>query len=274
MLFWAVDEGILLANPLSRLRLERERKKKRPVLSLEEEARLLAAAAPHLRPILIAALDSGMRRGEILQQRWEDVDFNRNLLFVTRSKTPEGEAREIPLTARFRQLLEATQQPSSTVFAFEGRPIRQVKTAWKAALRRSGIRILRLHDLRHTFNTRLMEAGVMQEVRKSVMGHSSGEDINATYTHVELPAKREAIRKLEVWVQSQLEKKGDSNDGANGLVHQSGGKSVNKPASESRISDSGSLGGLPSARADGGRETPRSHRTISRGESSCRTRRV
>jgi hypothetical protein len=48
-----------------------------------------------------------------------------------------------------------------------------------------------------------MEAGVMQEVRKALMGHSSGEDVNSIYTHVELPAKREAIRKLEVWVATQ-----------------------------------------------------------------------
>jgi hypothetical protein len=42
-----------------------------------------------------------------------------------------------------------------------------------------------------------MEAGVMQEVRKALMGHSSGEDVNSIYTHVELPIKREAIRKLD-----------------------------------------------------------------------------
>jgi integrase len=110
ILFWAVDEGILLTNPLSRMRLERERKRKRPVLSLEEEAPLLEAAAPHLRPIIIAALDAGMRRGELLTQRWEDVDFARRLLFVTHSKTPEGESREIPLTTRLFDLLWETRE--------------------------------------------------------------------------------------------------------------------------------------------------------------------
>jgi hypothetical protein len=48
-----------------------------------------------------------------------------------------------------------------------------------------------------------MEAGVMQEVRKALMGHSSGEDVHSIYTHVELPAKREAIRKLEEWIEAQ-----------------------------------------------------------------------
>jgi len=52
----------------------------------------------------------------------------------------------------------------------------------------------------------------MQEIRKAIMGHSSGEDVNAIYTHVELPAKREAIRKLEAWVatnNSQPQPKGE-----------------------------------------------------------------
>ena len=203
ILFWAVDEGLLAANPLSRLRLVPERRKPRSIPGFEDEERLLAAAAPHLRSIIITALDTGMRRGELLHQRWEHVDFNRRLLSVTQSKTAGGEGREIPLTERVHSLLLALRQTEGLLFTFKGKPIRIIKTAWKATIRRAGIRYFRFHDLRHTFNTRLMEAGVMQEVRKAIMGHSSGEDVNAIYTHVELPAKREAIRKLEAWVAAQ-----------------------------------------------------------------------
>jgi integrase len=221
ILFWAVDEGLLLANPLSRMRLERERKRKRPVLSLGEEDRLLGAAALHLRPIILAALDAGMRRGELLTQRWEDVDFARRLLFVTHSKTPEGESREIPLTARLFDLLWEMRENEGPIFTFKGQAIRSIKTAWKKALSRTEIRRYRFHDLRHTFNTRLMEAGVIREVRMSLMGHSLGDDPQATYTHVELPLKRDGIRKLELWTAEQrtqlsLEepRKGGSSDGA------------------------------------------------------------
>jgi hypothetical protein len=62
MLFWAVDEGILLSNPLSRVLMLRERRKPRLMLTVTEEDKFLAAAASHLRSIIIAALDSGMRR--------------------------------------------------------------------------------------------------------------------------------------------------------------------------------------------------------------------
>jgi integrase len=215
ILYWAVDEGLLAANPLSRMPLVRERRIPRRVMSVAEEGRLLQAAAPHLRSIIIAALDAGMRRAELLGQRWEHVDLGRGLLSVTRSKTAGGEGREIPLTQRLHVLLAASVQPQGLIFTFKDRPIRIIKTAWKAAIRRAGIRYYRFHDLRHVFNTRLMEAGVMQEVRKALMGHSSGEDTNSIYTHVELPVKREAIRKLEAWVDQhnqQFDQQGGRND--------------------------------------------------------------
>lgn len=203
LLFWAVDEGYLAANPLGRMQLVRERRKPRGVMSLDEEERLLGSAAPHLRELAIFALDSGMRRGELLTQRWEHVDLTRRLLLVTQSKTASGEAREIVLTSRLYELLAAAPKKAGLVFEFKGRPLHRIKTAWAGAIRRAGIRYYRFHDLRHTFNTRLMEAGVMQEVRKALMGHSSGEDVQSIYTHVELPVKREAIRKLEAWVEAQ-----------------------------------------------------------------------
>jgi integrase len=203
LLFWAADEGYLPANPLSRMPMVRERRKVRGVMSLDEEARLLGEATAHLFRLVIWALDTGMRRGELLTQRWEHIDLGRRLVAVTHSKTAEGEAREIPLTNRLFELLQTTRRSEGLVFQFKGHSIHSVKTAWRTAIRKSGIRYYRFHDLRHTFNTRLMEAGVMQDVRKALMGHSSGEDVHSIYTHVELPAKREAIRKLEAWVAAQ-----------------------------------------------------------------------
>jgi integrase len=203
MLFWAVDEGILLSNPLSHVLMVRERRKPRLMLTIPEEDKLLAAAASHLRSIIVAALDSGMRRGEILTERWEHVDFSRRILYVTHSKTAGGEAREIPLTERLLADLAARRKPEGIVFTFDEQPISRIKTAWKGALRRAGLRYFRFHDLRHAFNTRLLEAGVQQEIRKALMGHSSGEEVNSIYTHVEIGLKREAIEKLERWVSAE-----------------------------------------------------------------------
>jgi integrase len=211
ILYWAVDEQLVAANPLARMKMARERRTRRQVLSVAEEQQLLGAAKGHLRLMIIAALDTGMRRGEITGQHWEDVDFSRKLLSVTRSKTPEGESREIPLTERLRELLLHNRKVGGLVIDFRGKPVRIIKTTWRTALKKAGIRRVRFHDLRHTFNTRLMEAGVIQEIRMALMGHSTGSRVHATYTHIELPAKREAIRKLEQWKIHQEQQMKDEN---------------------------------------------------------------
>src|SRR5258708_11895271 len=96
LLFWAVDEGYLATNSLSRMPMVRERRKPRPLMSPDEEARLLSQAAPHLQGLVISALDTGMRPGELSTQRWEHIDFTPRLLFVTHSKTAGREARGNP----------------------------------------------------------------------------------------------------------------------------------------------------------------------------------
>jgi integrase len=199
ILYWAVEQNLILANPIAHMPLERERRTKKPVMGIADEQKLLGIAPQHLREIVIAALDTGMRRGELLSQEWNDVDLDGKLLFVSRSKTPEGEAREIPLSARLFDLLQSRACRQGRVFTFQGKSVQDMKTSWNTARRKAELsNHFRFHDLRHTFNTRLMEAGVIQEVRMSLMGHEP-RTVHWGYTHVELPAKREAIRKLEEW---------------------------------------------------------------------------
>ena len=209
ILYWAVDESLIPVNPLARLPLVRERRLKRPVMSLAEEERVLSVAPDYLKAIILTALDTGMRRGEILKQRWEDIDLNRKILLVTRSKTAEGEAREIPLTNRLLTLLFAQQDSEGIVFTRHQQPLSWIRKGWLGALKRAKLRHFRLHDMRHTFNTRLMEAGVIQDVRMSLMGHSGGSRVHGAYTHVELPIKRKAIKLLEEWREQQ---QNDSDD--------------------------------------------------------------
>jgi integrase len=147
-----------------------------------------------------------MRRGEILSQLWQDVDFSRRLLYVTHSKTARGESREIPLTKKLFELLSKERKPEGLIFTFDDKPIHQLKTGWKAALRRAKLRYYRFKDLRSSFNSRLIEAGVIKDVRKELMGHSRNEDTNDLYSHIELPLLREAIEKLEEWVAKQTRK--------------------------------------------------------------------
>ncbi len=215
VLFWAVEERILPSNPLGRLRLPRARRIKRPIISIEEEDQLLAASAPHLRKIIICALDTGMRRGEILSQRFEHIDFLRRVLMVTKSKTAGGESREIPLTHRLFQLLSDEQKPKGLIFTFGDKPIMAVKTAWHSAMRKAAIRPFRFKDLRTSFNSRLIEAGVIKDVRMELMGHSRNQDTNDLYSQLELPTLRDAISKLELWRQQQVKRKEENAESKN-----------------------------------------------------------
>jgi len=203
VLYWAVDESLIQVNPMARVPLARERRLKRPVMRVDEEDRLLEVLPDHLRGIAIAALDTGMRRGEILRQRWEDVDLSRKLLAVSVSKTLDGQFREVPLTNRLYALLATESQTEGPVFTYHGGQISWIRKGWLGGLKRAGLRHFRFHDLRHSFNTRLMEAGVIQDVRMALMGHSSGSKVHSIYTHVEMPARRLAIERLEQWVQEQ-----------------------------------------------------------------------
>jgi integrase len=199
LLYWAVEEGHMLANPLTRIKLIAERRSPKPVLTVQEERQLLTVAPTHLRELVVMALDTGMRRGELFHQQWQHVDFARGVLLVSRSKTLEGEGREIPLSTRVLAILEARRQAHGDVFRYREHRLGTVKTAWKGGLTRAKLRHVRFHDLRHTFNTRLLEAGVLQEVRKALMGHTSGAGVHGQYTHIELPLKRKAIAALEQW---------------------------------------------------------------------------
>jgi integrase len=113
--------------------------------------------------------------------------------------------REIPLTGRVYDLLKTPREEPGLIFTYDGLPIRTVKTAWKAALRRAELPPTRFHDLRHTFASRLVEVGVVEATRKALMGHASGGDVHSIYTHVELPLLRDAIHRLDLWHTSQIQ---------------------------------------------------------------------
>jgi integrase len=123
------------------------------------------------------------------------------------------------LSKRLRELLLARPKDNGVVFGYQGESVRIIKRSWKTALKRAAIRHVRFHDLRHTFNTRLMESGVLQEIRMALMGHSSGgSKVHATYTHIELPAKRKAIAQLEAWVNAQHQQSGEATLAQPGLT--------------------------------------------------------
>jgi integrase len=198
---WALGEGYCTETPFKRngvtvIRLnptaERARSRR---LEGDEEARLVAAAGPHLQALILAALETGCRKGELLSLQWGQVDLDGGTVFLPGEKTKTAEDRTVPITARLRAVLEmrwsvqhALLNPDGSadgedvtvpatfyVFGNEaGEQVKSIKTAWKLACRRGGITGLCFHDLRRECGSRLLETpGVSLMDARDWLGHAS-----------------------------------------------------------------------------------------------------
>ena len=194
----AIDWGFASENPLRKVKMfsEKDNLKER-VLTGDEEARLLAASAPHLRPVITGLLTTGARRSELMTLRWTSIDFERGTILLT--KTKAGRNRVIPINAELHEVLTALKAKSKSEYVFtgpEGQPVKSIRGAFVSACRRAALKGLRLHDLRHTFATRLIRRGVDIITVQNLLGHSS-VTTTQRYTHTGEAEKREAVRRLE-----------------------------------------------------------------------------
>ena len=195
MLTLARKWGVIAENPAADVSLYRETQRTFETLSEADEPALLEACAPHLRPLVVVALNTGMRRGELLALKWEHVDLSKRLITITRSKS--GKVRYIPINDTVCDALKGIDLPhTGAVFRFRGKPITSnIRRAWEGAVKRVGTPRLRFHDLRHMFATRLVLAGVDLVTVKELMGHAS---ITTTmrYAHPTPESKRNAVALL------------------------------------------------------------------------------
>lgn len=171
----------------------------------EEAAQLVAAASPHVARLLLFLVLTGARISEALELDWRDVNLEQRWA-VFRNTKRNGEDRGVPLHGRMVELLAATpadQRGGNVFLTQKGLPYAekldgggQIKTAWRATVRRAGIvEPIRVHDLRHTFSTWLTMAGVHEQVRDEIMGHAS-TNMGRRYSHVPRPALLDAVDKL------------------------------------------------------------------------------
>lgn len=170
------------------------------VLSVEEENKVLGCSAPHLRPIIITALNTGMRRGEILSLKWENVDFENKIFIITATNNKSKRIKNIPINSVLKKLLLElrlkNRMKSEYVFlGDDGKPVKDIKTAFLNACRRANIEGLRFHDLRHTAGTRMLERAVGIVEISEILGHSSIELTRKRYLHP-WDSLREAVEKL------------------------------------------------------------------------------
>ncbi|WP_083383948.1 tyrosine-type recombinase/integrase [Cupriavidus sp. USMAHM13] len=186
--------GINIANPVASVRKPPTPQGRNRVLSQEEECRLLAALAPDgrrnpwIRPMAMLGLETAMRRGEILQLRWEHIDLEGQTAFLPVTKN--GSPRVVPLSRRAVVLLrELPRSLDGRVFPINAAALHK---AFQRACKRAGLADLRWHDLRHTAITRMAAKLPNLIELAAVSGHRSLAMLKRYYH----PSATELAKKL------------------------------------------------------------------------------
>jgi excisionase family DNA binding protein len=192
----AINEGLAKENPVKKVKFFSEADNiKERILNPEEEKRLMAVAPPRLRPILVIALNSGLRFSEIMNLEWKHIDFNGRRLRVERTKSKKVRYVNMnnPLLEELLQLrVSANGSPYLFLNPKTGKPFTLVRKSFLTACKKAGIQGLRFHDLRHTFATRLIQKGVDIETVRALLGHYSIV-LTQRYTHSNNEMKQRAV---------------------------------------------------------------------------------
>lgn len=174
-----------------------------------EEYRALKAKLPeHLRPLLSAAFWTGMRAGELLSLRWEQLDLQQGSLRLEAQNTKNKKARTIFLPGELLEELKAQQQHTEQnhpdcewVFHRRGKPISDFRDSWNTACKEAGLEGRLFHDLRRTGVRNLVRAGVPERVAMEISGHKT-RSVFDRYNITSEQDLKQAAKSLEVFFAS------------------------------------------------------------------------
>lgn len=160
----------------------------------------------HLRAAIVIAIDTGMRRGEILKLRWKDINIPAGSIRVIATHTKTEEARDVPLTDRvigeLQQLYRRLQhEPKSDESVF---PIADFKRAWASVKKTAGITDLHFHDLRSTAITRWIELGMTPAQAGKLAGHKNPATTLKFYTIADQATVQSLTEKLNAFNNSAV----------------------------------------------------------------------
>ena len=206
---WAVAAGLVPRTPfrvgdVAVVKLTREDARTRRLQPGEWER--LLPALNSLQDLAVGALETGMRKGELLSLQWHQVRFfPRAEIFLPAQKTKAKKDRRIPISSVLRPVLEARRNdpagnplpPDAFVFGDEiGRRRGSIKTAWKLACKRANVFDLHFHDLRREAGSRWMDAGVALGTIQRWLGHHNVSQ-TSTYLAASLGNDDDAMRAFE-----------------------------------------------------------------------------
>ena len=201
MLNKAVEWGLLEKSPMQGLKFLHENNARQRYLSLEECERLIRACiSSRVRAIVVIAIHTGMRLGEILSLRHQDLDFSSGMILVPDSKN--GEPRHIPMDSTVASLLAKYPRHSCSELVFAnkvGGKLSAIRNSFKDACKRAGILDLHFHDLRHSYASHWVMSGGDLYVLKNILGHKSIV-MTQRYAHLSPEFKRAAVNRMDnIW---------------------------------------------------------------------------
>lgn len=160
--------------------------------------RLLAELPDHQSRMVVFALETGLRRSNITQLRWEQVDLKRRIAWVNPDEAKEGKGIAVPLSATAVELLRTVEgDDPDYVFVYRGKPVRQTTTkAWTEAKERAGIKNFRWHDLRHTWASWHRQDGTPTAVLKELGGWKD-DRMPGRYAHLGAEHLAEYVNRRE-----------------------------------------------------------------------------
>jgi integrase len=153
----------------------------------------VGAFADHLTPLVLLAINTGLRKGELLELRWTDINIEGRMLTIRRESAKSGKQRHVPLNVEAMAVLRrwlAQSNGSERIFEVAG-----ARSSWEALLKVAGIDGFRFHDLRHHFASRLVMSGVDLNTVRELLGHA---DLTMTlrYAHLAPEHLAAAVNKL------------------------------------------------------------------------------
>lgn len=192
-----IDWGKIKANPVKGIKLYPEGMRVR-YLEMGQIQTLLEECSPRLRPIVLTALLTGLRKSDIFKMRWQDIDFENRKINICQSKT--GNPITINMSKALAGLLKEIPQDADCpyVFNYRGKPLNQfgwTRLDFLAATKAAGLTDFRFHDLRHTFATQQRFLGRDLTVVKELLGHKSIR-MTLRYAHVKPAELEEAVDQL------------------------------------------------------------------------------
>lgn len=207
-----VEWGYVVESPMRHLNpLKSNNLKARKALLTAESQRLVENAKPWLRDIIEFALQSGLRRSELVHLKWNSVDFDLNVVHVESSEGFHPKSyrpRTLPLTKGMREILlrryrcagQLTKNSEDNVFLNSlNESIRpdELTKAMARLNRKVGFKGLGMHKLRHTFCSKLASKGAGAQIIKSFAGHA---DIRTTqrYVHLTVEDLRQSLKNIEI----------------------------------------------------------------------------